>query len=294
MKIWICIPVFNRVQFTLKCLSTIKAQTYQNFTIVVCDHGSTDGTSALVAQQFPDTVILTADNSLWWTGAINVCIRYVLKHAETTDALLTLNNDTELQPDYLYQLVGYSGKYQDAILTSVIHDINSGKLFEIGFRQNWLLGTSKPVDFENHHLPYDINVINITHASGRGTLFPLSVFDNIGLFDEKHLPHYAADYDFTFKAANAGFKIYVCRHCRVFSYIEATGQASVLAGFSARSFLDYFYGMRSPANLKARWWLGWNNCPKLIFPIYMALDFFRITGGYFKYFIKKNPALQRS
>ena len=244
MKIWICIPVFNRSQYTLKCLETLKAQTFQDFTVVICDHGSTDGSSALISEQFPDTVILTADSSLWWTGAINVCIRYVLKNAEATDALLTLNNDTELQTDYLQQLLNNSEKYQDAIITSVIHDINTGKLFEIGFRQNWLLGTSKPVDFANNHVPNDNNTVEVTHASGRGTLFPLSVFDNIGLFDEDHLPHYAADYDFTFKAAKAGFKINVCQHCRVYSHIEATGQANVLPNISARSFMDYFNGMR--------------------------------------------------
>ena len=291
MKIWICIPVFNRIQFTLKCLATLKAQTYQNFTVVICDHGSTDGSSTLISQQFPSTVILTAEESLWWTGAINVCISYALENADAADALLTLNNDTELQPDYLQQLVSYSGKYQDAILTSVIHDIKTGDLVEVGFRQNWLLATSTPVDFATHHIPNDSNVIALSHASGRGTLFPVSVFNKIGLFDEIHLPHYAADYDFTFKAAKAGFKIYACKHCRVFSHIEATGLTSVLSSFSVKSFLEYFKGMRSPANLKTRWWLGWNNCPKLIFPIYMSLDFLRVTASYFKYHIRKSNAL---
>jgi GT2 family glycosyltransferase len=291
MKIWICIPVYNRIEFTLKCLATLEAQTYQNFTVVICDHGSTDGSSVSIHRQFPKVVIVKADSSLWWTGAINVCVRYVIKHATERDMLLTLNNDTELPLDYLQQLVDCSEKYQGTIITSVIHDVKTDERFEIGFRQNWLLATSNPVNFENHHANNDKDVIEITHASGRGTLFPIAVFNKIGLFDEKHLPHYAADYDFSFKAARAGFKIVVCKQCQVLSHIEATGQASVLSKISTKSFLDYFNGIRSPANLQARWWLGWNNCPKLIFPIYIVIDFIRITGGYFKYFILKSKAL---
>lgn len=285
MHIWICIPVFNRLEYTLKCLASLETQTCQNFTVVICDHGSTDGSSIAIQQQFPDVIVLNAESSLWWTGAINICVRYVLEHAEENDTLLTLNNDTELPQDYLQQLMSCSKKYQQAIITSVIHDIKTGERIDIGHRQNWLLATSTPVNFEDHHIANDNDVIEITHASGRGTLFPIAVFNKIGLYDEKRLPHYAADYDFTFKAVRAGFMIYVSNNCRVYSYVEATGMTSVLSKFSIKSFLDYFTGMRSPANLKTRFWFGCNNCPKKILPIYMAIDFARITGSYFRHFI---------
>ena len=284
MNVWICIPVFNRIEYTLRCLATLKAQSFQNFTVVICDHGSTDGTSVAIRRDFSDSVVLNADSSLWWTGAINKCVKYILDHADEQDMILTLNNDTELPPDYLEQIVNCSKKYHNNIITSVICDIKTGELTEIGYRQNWLLATAKPVFFEKHHVMNDHNVIEISHASGRGTLFPIGIFNKIGLFDEKHLPHYAADYDFSFKAGRAGFKIYVSKNCRVFSHLEATGLYVVLSRFSIQGFLDYFTGMRSPANLKARFWFAWNNCPKWVLPIYMAIDFIRITGSYFRHF----------
>jgi len=288
MKIWICIPVFNRKNFTLKCLDSLHRQTFTNFSVVICDHGSTDGTSEAIHQQFPEIIVIQADNSLWWTGAINRCVSYALEHAENRDTLLTLNDDTELPENYLFNLVENYCKYPDAIITSILIDIKTGKLVDIGYRQNWLLATVKPVNFENHHVNNDNDVIEITHDSGNGTLFPIAVFNRIGLYDEKHLPHYGADEDFTFKAARAGFKIYVSKNCRVLSYIEATGMTNVLSRFSIKSFLDYFTSKRSPANLKARFWYGWNNCPKWIFPIYMMIDFVRLSGGYFKHFVLKN------
>lgn len=285
MKIWICIPVFNRIEFTLKCLATLASQRFTNFTIVICDHGSTDGTSERIAEAFPEVVVINADSSLWWTGAMNRCVSYVLQQAARDDYLLTLNNDTELPPDYLAELVRHAVKYPQAILTSVVHDLANGQLVSTGYRQNWLIAQAKAVHFETDHLPGDENVVAVTHASGRGTLFPLAVFQQLGLYDELHLPHYGADYDLSHKAVRGGFAIYVCKTCRVFSHVAATGMASVRDRLSLSSFIKYFTSIRSPSSLKVRWWYGWNNCPKLLFPSYILIDTLRTAGSYFKHFM---------
>lgn len=289
MKFWICIPVFNRIEFTLKCLRTLKAQTFQNFAVVICDHGSTDDTSLRIREEFPDVIIINADNNLWWTGAINRCVLYVLKHAGTDDYLLTLNNDTELPLDYLSEFAILSRKYPHSVLTSVTYDIFTRKRVSIGNRQNWLTAKSKAVTFEQDHLPDDKNVIEITHASGRGTLFPVAVFRQVGLYDEQHLPHYGGDYDFSLKARRAGFPIYICDNCRVFSHVDATGMETVRNQISLKSFLDYFTSIRSPANFKVRWWYGFNNCPKALFPTYIMIDMVRVIGGYFKHVLFSKP-----
>jgi GT2 family glycosyltransferase len=288
MKIWICIPVFNRKELTLKCLASLQKQQLDNFTVVVCDHGSTDGTSEAIKQNYPDVVVINADSSLWWTGAINRSISYALEHANNDDVLLTMNNDNEVPEDYLHNLATNYRKYPNSIITSVVYDIKTGELISRGYRQNWLLAKANPVDFVKDHLPNDPNAVEVTHASGRGTLFPTVVFKKLGLFDEQHLPHYAADYDFSFKAARANYKIYSCLDCKVFSYVEETGMVTVLNTFSLKSFIDYFTSIRSPANLKARWWYGWNNCPIRFLPIYFMFDFIRISGSYFKSFIHKH------
>jgi len=282
MTIWICIPVFNRIDFTLKCLESLQAQTYQNFTTVICDHGSTDGTTEAIQRQFPDVVIINADSSLWWTGAINRSLAYAIEHAAADDTLLTMNNDNEVPTDYLQNLVDNYRKFPNTIITSVVHDIKTGQLISLGYRQNWFLATAYPINFSKDHLPNATGVVEVTHASGRGTLFPLQVFKLLGLFDERRLPHYAADYDFTFKAVRAGYRIYSCLNCQVFSYVEETGLIKVLNKFSMKSFFEYYTSIRSPANLKTRWWFGWNNCPRWYLPIYIMIDFFRISGGYFK------------
>ena len=282
MKIWICIPVFNRIQFTLNCLSTLNTQTFRNFTVVVCDHGSTDGSSAAIREQFPEVVLLNADRSLWWTGAINRCVAHVLAHAADGDTLMTLNNDNELEPDYLENMAACQAKYPQAIISSVIHDINSRQVVSTGHRINWWLASATTIDFDRDHLPGDPDTVAVTHACGQGALFPVKAFQELGLYDERRLPHYAADYDFSFRAARAGYAIYLCRHCKVFSYVDETGLVKVLEKFSLKSFINYFSSIRSPGNLKIRWWYAWNNCPKICLPFYLTMDFIRVFGSYFK------------
>lgn len=289
MKIWICIPVFNRVEFTFKCIESLRLQKFISFVVVICDHGSTDNTAEIIHHSFPEVVVLSAPSTLWWTGAMNRCVEYVLHNAEENDCLLTLNNDTELPPDYLAEFYASNRMYPNAVLTSTIHDICTGKPHgSAGYRQNWLTAKAEPVGFENSHLSDDLDVVEVSHASGRGTLYPIAVFRQIGLFDESHLPHYGADYDFSHKARRAGYPIYVCRNCRVFSHVEATGMTVVRNRFSLKSFFNYFKNIKSPANLRVRWWYGWNNCPRFLFPTYIMLDVLRITGSYFRYFLTKD------
>ncbi|MDX8127150.1 glycosyltransferase family 2 protein [Methylomonas sp. OY6] len=290
MRIWICIPVFNRVDFTLRCLSSLNMQTFQNFTLIICDHGSTDGTTLKITTEYPNAVVINADDSLWWTGAINLCVKYVLEHAGRDDYLLTLNNDNELPEDYLEELSIYSRKYPHAILASAKYDIVTGKLVAEGHWQSWITAKANVVTFEKDHLPGDENVIAVNHTSGRGAMFPIEVFRKLGLYDEVHLPHYGADYDFSHKAMRAGFPIYVCKTCRVMAHVDATGMTAVRNRFSLKGFIDYLTSTKSPANIKVHWWYGWNNCPKILFPTYIVLDIGRVIGSYFKYFLRQKAS----
>ena len=287
VKIWICIPVFNRVEFTLQCLASLHDQTYRNFCVVVCDHGSTDGTGDKVRAAYPDAILLHEGSELWWTGAINRCIVYVMDRASQDDVVLTLNNDTELPDDYLENVVQCHERYPEAIITSVICDIATKRVVSTGYRQNWLTARSKEVDFASDHLPNDPCTASVTHASGRGTCFPVEVFLNNGLFDEVHLPHYGADYDFTHKARRAGWPVYVSRDCVVLSHVGATGMTSVRRGFSMKGLFRYLTDIKSPANLSVRWWVAVNNCPRLLLPSFIFLDYLFVVASYFKYHLLK-------
>jgi GT2 family glycosyltransferase len=71
--------------------------------IIVVDNGSTDGSAAMVSQQFPDVVLLVPGHNLWFTGGNNLGI--AVAHG---DYVLLLNPDTLPTPTALLKLVAYA------------------------------------------------------------------------------------------------------------------------------------------------------------------------------------------
>jgi len=114
MMLWVCIPVYNRIHFTLKCLESLSRQDYPHYTVVVCDDGSTDGTAQAIEDQYPQVVVLHGDGNLWWTGATNRCVEYAIQHAtDPGDCVVTLNNDLEVPENYLSSLANAALKYPE-------------------------------------------------------------------------------------------------------------------------------------------------------------------------------------
>ena len=48
----IVIPVHNRRELTRNCLLSLQKQTYKNFSVIIVDDGSTDGTSEMIQKEF--------------------------------------------------------------------------------------------------------------------------------------------------------------------------------------------------------------------------------------------------
>jgi GT2 family glycosyltransferase len=285
MKLWICIPVHNRLSFTKHCLASLWRQTWQDYQVVVCDDGSTDGTAELIRSEYPEVALIEGNGELWWTGATNCCVEYALAHAQDDDAIVTLNNDLEVEENYLEELARVAERYPLSLIGSAAYDIKNRKLVDPGFRHNWITAASRRLHPQDDHLPDDNDTAEVTHLPGRGTLIPVKIFKSIGLFDFKHLPHYGADYDFSFRARRHGFRTLIAYQARVFSHVEETGLHQVRKRFSLQGFAQYLTSRKSPGALRSRFWLAVNNCPPLLLPIYLGVDTCRVFGSYIRHFM---------
>ncbi|QDK83750.1 glycosyltransferase family 2 protein [Spirosoma sp. KCTC 42546] len=283
--IYVVIPVHNRKQYTRKCLACLRDQTEQAHQVVVVDDGSTDGTADMIQAEFPNVLVRMGTGSLWWAGGTNLGIQYVLDHlkSQPNDFLLTLNDDTEIAPNYLANLLNAYSAKQPCIIGSVSVDIREpGRLLYAGthidmsfakirdlaktrFKQQQALLATGP-----HYIPSDC-------LPGRGMLIPISVFSKIGLLDELHFQHHMADLDFSIRARKAGFSLFVATNCVVYEHAEATGLA-LNKSTSIRQFLRALFTTRSPINLKTRYHFARIHAPAFL--IYLTFDLARIFGGY--------------
>ena len=275
--IYIIIPVFNRWHFTKACLESLYAQTYTNFKIVVVDDGSTDSTPEHIRLEYPQAQLLHTTGDLFWSATTNVGIRWALEQG--AEWVLTLNNDTLCLEGYLQALVDQIPHAPNALQGSVAIEQGTGKVTYAGERHNWL--TDGTVNLM-HDLPVEkqIGLHRVTHFPGRGLLIPRQVIEKIGLFDEKNLPHYLADYDFTRRAHNSGIPVYVNFEARLITYPEASGEKQLRENRTLANYWQYITGMRGGANLRDFYHYSRKNCPWYLLPSYLLLGFAKRSLGY--------------
>jgi GT2 family glycosyltransferase len=91
-KVWILIPVHNRRETTRACLEHLATLGLpEDFLICVVDDGCTDGTTEMLAREFPQVHAVPGNGNLYWGGGIALG----MEHARAADAEihLWLNDD---------------------------------------------------------------------------------------------------------------------------------------------------------------------------------------------------------
>lgn len=280
--IFVVVPVFNRKELTRNCLISLSNQTFSNYQIIVVDDGSTDGTSAMIRQEFPEVVLLNGDGNLWWAGATNKGIEYVLQNTkyEETDFILALNNDLEVPENYLDRLFYSASTNRHAILGSVSIDIDAADHMDFcGIKWNEFTGKyhsrAKDYNYSYKQLKATTKAVESDMLPGRGTLIPIKVFNEIGLFDSANFPQYAGDEDFTLRARRAGWRLIIPADVFLKSHIAQTGIDTAKVQFRFAYFKELFFSIRSPLNLKIRYRFALKNTKSKIF--YFIIGLIRIS-----------------
>jgi GT2 family glycosyltransferase len=94
---------YNGRELTLQTLASLSELAYPALELLVVDNGSTDGSDQAVAERFPHVRRLRTEVNLGISGGLNLGFRTGL--AERFDYLMAMNNDIEVAPDLLDQLV---------------------------------------------------------------------------------------------------------------------------------------------------------------------------------------------
>jgi GT2 family glycosyltransferase len=220
-RVFVVIPVYNRVDLTLRCIALLKAQTYTDLAIVISDGGSTDGTARRVPEAYPDVVLLRDGRELWWTGAMAVGIDYVLGKADhERDFLLMLNNDTEFDDRFVETLVRVSTLRRAAVGALTVDHADVDRILDAGGYVDWQrYGFSvKTAIAQGETYCSDVDVL-----AGRGTLVPMVMVAAGGNVNTRQLPHYIADYEYFSRLKRLGFQLGVTYETCIRSHAELSG-----------------------------------------------------------------------
>lgn len=246
--VYALIPAHNNKHDVLGLLECLTRQTFRDLRVVLVDDGSTDETEKEVSARYPQVTILRGNGKLWWTGANVLGVNYLLSIGKAGDFILLINNDLTVDDNFVNLLVSSSEKLGRVIMGSTTVDCDNPEVLYGGIRLSQEL---KPIQTR------DLGVINTTDwqvpvdvLPGRGTMVPIEVFQTVGNFNEKRLPHYGADYEFFVRARRAGFRLAVSHQARVHANLKQTGfHPDDRVSFSWAECRQLLFSRKSSANL---------------------------------------------
>lgn len=272
MTVHVLIPVFNRLHMTRTMLPQLRQQVLDEaLSITVINDGSTDGTGEFLKSQ-ADVSVLTGDGNLWWGGAMDLGLSQILRTAAQEDWVLFMNNDTEIRPDFVQQLLEAARKYAPAAVGSVVCDVKSPhRLLSVGAKVDPWRFTVRDARGELNEAEYEKQGISAVDVlSGRGVLFPVAALRRVNGMRPAWLPHYLADYELSLRVRNSGWRLLISHSAVVYSRDEFG------SGYLARSLWERLFSVRSPTYLPAQirfWWEAAGPLGKLTFPFRIAAAF---------------------
>lgn len=198
-KIFIIVLNYNGKDVIKKCLSSVFKVDYPNFEVVVVDNDSRDGSLEEAKSNFSKAHFIKNEVNLGFSTGNNVGIRFALERM--ADYVLLLNNDTEVEKDFLRQLVEVAEKDNKIGAASpVIFNGHNKQVWFSGGKIKWLRMKTLHEQKAATQDFYETSFI-----TGCAMLVKAGVFKEVGLLDEDYFLYWE-DADFSVRAKKAGFK----------------------------------------------------------------------------------------
>lgn len=198
-KIFIIVLNYNGKDVVKNCLTSVFKNDYPGFEVVVIDNNSTDGSFEFAKAGFSKAHFIKNEENLGYAAGNNVGIRFALERM--ADFVLLLNNDTEVEKDFLTRLADAAERDEKIGLVSpVIFNGHTRQVWFSGGKISWLTmktAHSQAVLTEDY--------CETGFITGCAMLVRAAVFKEIGLLDEDFFLYWE-DADFSVRARRAGFK----------------------------------------------------------------------------------------
>lgn len=265
-QIAIIVLHYKNLADTRACLKSLGKIDYPRYSVIVVNNDAPDHGTAL-KDEFPDITLIQNDQNLGFAEGNNVGIRHALSN-DQTDAVLILNNDTEVAPNFLSEMARANG---DMIAPRMMQYYSHDKVDNLGIM---LMKSGLPFNRTNEHQ-------KLFCPSAGCALYTRKLLEAIspsftkegagGWYFDPVFFAYAEDVDLGFRARLMGFEPGYAKDAVVYHKgSAATSKLSDLAVYNTYRNLIWTQYKNYPLTLFLRhlFWLvlGW----KLIFFGYLA------------------------
>jgi GT2 family glycosyltransferase len=271
-EVAVVVPVHNRVSYTLRFLSELRRSDHPEALVVVVDDGSTDGTVELLADQYPDVIVLPGSGNLWWSGAANRGCRFALEKGAKLIVLFN-NDNSAISDNCVSELVRCVEVYEGCASSVALDEHAPERLRHAGGKLKW---PSRGIVLKDAGELYERapKVAECDWLPGMSLAFSSELFRALDGFNERDFPQYRGDTDFTLRARSLGKPCVVSYDCWVMNDAKQSGM-SFHSRVSLKSFGTGLFSLRSNYQLRSTVKFARRYCPARLLPIYLVLFYLR-------------------
>jgi GT2 family glycosyltransferase len=203
-RLTVSIATYNGRNLLEIVLPSLARQTFRDFRVAVVDDASADDTVAWVTTHWPEVEVITHPYNRGVTATLNSCL-----HARKSEFVALLNNDVELEPNCLAELVRALDAHPGAAVAAAkLIDFRDRALLDgAGDTYEWTGLASRRGQGTPDQGQYD-TPSEIFGACGCVALYRGSALETVGDFDEQLFAFYE-DVDWSFRAWLVGL---TCRY----------------------------------------------------------------------------------
>ncbi len=198
----VIVPVYGKVDYTLRCLASIAANLPQaKFEVIVVDDCSPDN-SVEILTNINGICLICNEKNQGFIRSSNIGAKVA-----QGKYLYFLNNDTEVTSGWMDALVCTFHQFPGTGLTGSKLVYPDGRLQEAGgiIWQDgsvWNFGR-----FQDPLIPVYNYAREVDYCSGASIMVVRTLFEELGGFDEYYLPAYCEDSDLALKIRDKGYRV---------------------------------------------------------------------------------------
>lgn len=205
MKVLSIFTCYNRKQKTKKCIETIEdCNPTCDFTFVVADDGSTDGTYEMLQdlQSKANIHIVRGTGDWFYSGGMHTGMEYALQNLpHDFDYLLMMNDDVTFFENSIQCMISQSISQSDAVVVGAMcNDCGELSYGAVKYTSGYKYRKMDIHEWENPADTFNANCV----------LVPYSAFEKAGSMDEFYR-HALGDFDYGLSLKKLGCKIYGAR-----------------------------------------------------------------------------------
>ena len=212
---------WNGKELLKPCLESVIKIDYPNYSVLVIDNGSMDGSLEMVKKNYPKMECLSLDKNYGYAGGYNKSFEYL--KSDPPEFILLLNNDTKVDPDILNAFIKAKDQYGSNHIFGgkIFYQDNPNQIWYAGgivnlkFAKISHRGIRKP-DSEKYSNP-----IQTDYITGCCLFTTMEVINKLNGFDER-FNMYGEDVDICLRAKKLGINCYFWPDAKLWHKVSAS------------------------------------------------------------------------